>query len=376
MKHWYQTSCLQPCKESIQLAKKRQNNLTKPAGSLGELENIAIHFAGWQRTEKPNIDNIMVRVFAADHGICQQNVSAFPQEVTMQMVLNFIQGGAAISVLCKQEKANFAVVNMGLATPLPTNKKTISNPALIHKSIAKGTQDFSLTSAMTEKQAIDALAVGRDIIHAECTESSSKLGSWPQLFIGGEMGIGNTSSASAIYCALLGISPQQACGPGTGIDTEGISRKSDIIQQALTLHQLDNIESSIIENDSPVTQKHAFNVLCSVGGFEIAGLVGAYIAAAQQQIPSLVDGFISTAAALLAVKLNPSCRNWLLFSHQSAEPAHIFALQYLNADPLLNIDMRLGEGSGAAVCIPLLKTALNLHQNMATFAEASVAENH
>lgn len=360
--HWYQKPCLAPCKKSAEQAQERQNTLTKPAGSLGRLEDIAIAFAGWQGTEKPTLENIMVRVFAADHGICAQNISAFPQEVTAQMVINFIHGGAAISVLSEQENADFAVVNMGLLNSLvedqnsffdkkPSNKKT-SDKKLINTPIAAGTKDFSVEPAMSEQQAQQALQTGQDIIHA-------RLEHHPQLFIGGEMGIGNTSSASAIYCALLGISAKQACGPGTGIDAQGVMHKSQIIQTALEKHQLSS-------ND-------ALDIMCKVGGFEIAALTGAYIAAAQNKIPSLIDGFISTASALLAVNLSPSCREWLFFSHQSAEPAHKLALQHLNATPLLDIGMRLGEGSGAAVCIALLRSALALHQNMATFSEAAVA---
>ena len=371
MKYWYQTNCPKPCKESALLARDRQNNLTKPIGSLGKLENIAIAFASWQHTPIPSLDKIMIRVFAADHGICAQGVSAFPQEVTMQMVLNFIQGGAAISVLSEQESADFAVVNMGLSTPFPANEKLSDQPKFINKPILTGdgksigTQDFSQSPAMNNAQALQALSTGRDIVLSYCEQL-------PQLFIGGEMGIGNTSSASAIYCALLNISAQEACGPGTGIDAKGVAHKSNIVQKALIEHQLISNKPVINDRDDEV----ALDVLCKVGGFEIAGLAGAYIAAAQQQIPSLVDGFISTAAALIATHLNPTCRQWLLFSHQSAEPAHNLALQYFNTKPLLNIGMRLGEGSGAAMCIPILKSALNLHKNMSTFAEAAITETN
>ncbi len=352
MKNWYTTPCPTPSDKSRNAAQSRQNQLTKPAGSLGRLEDIAIEFAGWQSTEKPQLKTSLIRVFAADHGICAQNISAFPQEVTTQMVSNFIHGGAAISVLSEQESADFAVVNIGLANPLPNKQDLLSNPKLINTPIAPGTKDFSQQAAMQESQTQQALDIGRDIIE-------SQLEKLPQLFIGGEMGIGNTTSASAIYCALLGISTTQAVGPGTGLTATEIERKAQIIQVAIEKHRID--------------PKDPFVVLQTFGGFEIAGLVGAYIAAAQNKIPSLIDGFISTAAALIACQLNPSSRNWLLFSHQSAEPAHAKALDYFQAKPLLDIGMRLGEGSGAAVCLPLLKSALSIHNNMATFAEAAVA---
>ena len=352
MKDWYKKTCPSPCEQSKKAAYSRQNQLTKPAGSLGRLEDIAIQFAGWQATEKPQLKTSLIRVFAADHGICAQSISAFPQEVTAQMVSNFISGGAAISVLSKQENADFAVVNMGLANPLPNQQALLSNAKLINLPIAAGTQDFSQHAAMQESQTYQALQNGRDIIESQHENL-------PQLFIGGEMGIGNTSSASAIYCALLGIDPITAVGPGTGLTTSGIERKTQIIQAALRKHQID--------------ENKPFAVLQIFGGFEIAGLTGAYIAAAQNKIPSLIDGFISTAAALIACRLNPSSRDWFLFSHQSAEPAHARALDFFQAKPLIDIGMRLGEGSGAAICLPLLKSALSLHNNMATFAEAAVA---
>lgn len=358
MTKWYQTPCPKPCEHSFEKAAIRQANLTKPAGSLGELENIALQFAAWQGTELPQLDNIIVRVFAGDHGICAQHISAFPQEVTMQMILNFLNGGAAISVLSKQENADFAVVNMGTVTPFPDAdiNQIMAHPQLRNIDITTGTADFSETIAMTKNQTDQALIAGHDIISETFTVDKQTK---PDLYIGGEMGIGNTSSASAIYCALLAISPKQACGSGTGLDESGIAHKTAIIEKALKQHDLTSSED-------------AYDVLCHVGGLEIAALVGSYITAAQNKIPCLIDGFISTAAALIAIKLNPSCYEWFMFSHQSAEPAHTLALAHLHANPLLNLGMRLGEGSGAAVCVPLLKSALNLHNNMATFEEATV----
>lgn len=348
MTYWYSQACPTVSRSAQQAAQIRQSSLTKPAGSLGQLETIAEQFAAWQDTSHPKLDNVMIRIFAADHGVCAQNISAFPQEVTTQMVMNFLQGGAAISVLSEAAQADFAVVSMGLANSLPD----MISPKLIKQDVANGTADFTQTAAMTTEQMQQALAAGQAVIQAQLKKTRNT-----QLFIGGEMGIGNTTSASAIYTVLLNITAREASGPGTGIDTAGVQHKANIIEKAIALHQ----------------PKSADETLQKVGGFEIAALVGAYISAAQNGIPSLVDGFICTAAALIATQLNPSCRDWFMFAHQSAEPAHVLALNTLKAKPLLNIGMRLGEGSGAATALPLLQTALTLHNKMATFEEAAVA---
>lgn len=359
MTHWYHTQCPSPCINSRVAAQERQAQLTKPAGSLGRLEELAVDFAGWQSSERPALEQVMVRVFAADHGVCAQNVSAFPQEVTAQMVVNFVNGGAAICALSEASNADFAVVSMGLAMPLPA----IESTRLVKCDIAEGTADFSQTRAMTEEQMQEALQAGRQVIESGFEQNSN---STFQLFVGGEMGIGNTTSAAAIYSALLGISPEQACGPGTGLSTEGVAHKVQVVERALALHELSPVTDVDSENDALAT-------LQCVGGFEIAALAGAYIAAAQHRIPVLVDGYITTAAALLAVRLNPACRNWMMFAHRSAEPAHTIALQALNAEPLIDLGLRLGEGSGAATVVPLVKSALAVHNNMATFEEAAVA---
>jgi nicotinate-nucleotide--dimethylbenzimidazole phosphoribosyltransferase len=329
---------------AIAAAKVRQSQLTKPAGSLGTLEQLAISFAGWQGVEQPKLDTILVRVFAADHGVCAQGVSAFPQEVTAQMILNFIHGGAAISVLAKSMGADFKVINLGTATAIDDAAKLINTP------IAAATQDFTKQAAMDSTQLIQALGDGQ----MQVSDPNA------QLFIGGDMGIANTTSASAICSAVLGLSPEQTVGPGTGVDAQGIRTKQDVISRALELHS-----EALSEPQE---------VLRCLGGFEIAGLVGSYIASAQVGIPILVDGFISTAAALLAVEINPSIRKWMMFAHKSAEPAHSHALKHLNATPLLQLNMRLGEGSGAAVAVPLIRSALALHSGMATFAEAGVSD--
>lgn len=341
---WYLNPCASVSEQYRERAKKRQNNLTKPAGSLGKMEHVAEQFAAWQAVDAPLLDKILVRVYAADHGICAQNISAFPQQVTTQMVSNFIHGGAAISVLSSEIKADFAVVTLGLVNPLLVQE----SDKLIRRDIAAGTADFSQASAMTKEQLEQALEVGGETI----TDTQP----W-HIFVGGEMGIGNTTSAAAIYSCLLHLDAEFVCGPGTGLDATGINHKADIVRNAVQHH-------------SPGS---ALEVLQTMGGFEIAALVGAYIRAAQCGIPSLIDGYICTAAALVAVQLNPSCRDWMIFSHVSAEPAHTKGLQALNATALLDLGLRLGEGSGSALAIPVLQSALCLHNNMATFAEAEVA---
>lgn len=338
--------CPMPCASSTELALRRQQELTKPIGSLGELEKIAARFAGWQGCEKPSIERLCVRIFAADHGVCAQGVSAFPSEVTSQMIYNFLSGGAAISVLSRAEDADFAVVNMGTIQPIAPAAN------LVNIAIAPGTFDFSQREAMSEKDTLQALKAGANLVdQLDC-----------ELFIAGEMGIGNTTSASAITAALLGKPAEQVVGRGTGIDDATFLKKRAVIETALFLHskQLGS----------------AIGILRCVGGLEIAGMCGAYIRSAQRGIPILLDGFISTAAALLAVRLNPSVQPWLMAGHLSVEPAHSLLLDTLSLQPLLSLGMRLGEGSGAAVALSLVHSALLLHNNMATFSEAAVSSSN
>lgn len=347
--NWIKQAAKAIDQESIALAQAHQAILTKPAGSLGRLEQLAEQFAGWQSATFPSLNNISVVVFAGDHGVCQQGVSAFPQAVTSQMIINFLEGGAAISVLSQSIDASLTVCNMGTVAALP--ESYLEHSQLLQKSIASGTADFSQTAAMTNDQVNQALNTGREIANELKAD----------LFIGGEMGIGNTSSASAIYAALLTLNAETVVGTGTGIDQEGLLRKQRVISEALILHK------AHLENP--------YEILRCLGGLEIAALVGCYIACAQRGIPVLVDGFICTAAALLATKINPSVRAWLLFSHQSAEQAHVLALEDLNAQPLVNLGLRLGEGSGAALVVPLIRSSLILHQQMATFIQAGVSEH-
>ncbi len=328
-------------------AQARQGQLTKPPGALGRLEGLAIQLAAMQGREQPQMEGVYIGVFAGDHGIAQEGVSAFPQAVTAEMVKNFARGGAAISVLAKQLGATLEVVNLGTAFD------TGDLPGVLQCNLGKGTANFAQQPAMTESQLAAALQAGRD-----SAERAQQAGA--QLYIGGEMGIANTTAAAALACALLDLSPQQLAGPGTGLDLAGVQHKAEVIARALALHAAHLNEPQ--------------EVLRRLGGFEIAALTGAFVGCAQRGTTVLVDGYIASAAALLAVRINPSVADWLLFAHHSAEPGHTLLLQALSAQPLLNLGMRLGEGSGAAVAVPLIRLACALHNGMATFAEAGVSE--
>jgi nicotinate-nucleotide--dimethylbenzimidazole phosphoribosyltransferase len=324
----------------------RQQQLTKPAGSLGQLERLAVQLAGLQGRNTPSVDHLWIAIFAGDHGVVAEGVSAFPQEVTGQMLHNFVTGGAAISVLARQLSAQLDVVDLGTVSPL-------NLPGVRHLNLGAGTANFVEGPAMTEAQGLLALEAGRDSV-------GRALASGAELFIGGEMGIGNTTAASALACAVLGSPVHLLVGPGTGLNAAGVTHKALVIERALALHA-----------------EHASDPLRSLfclGGFEIAALVGAYLACAQQGVVALVDGFICSVAALIAVRLNPSVRDWLIFGHRGAEPGHRHLLESLQAEPLLDLGLRLGEGSGAALAVPLLRLACELHNGMATFAEAAVAD--
>lgn len=342
---------LLPCKtvdlDVQQAAAERQQQLTKPAGSLGQLEAVAIQLAGLQGQLKPRVDHLWIAIFAGDHGVVAEGVSAYPQAVTGQMLHNFVNGGAAISVLARQLGAQLDVVDLGTVSPM------LNLAGVRHVQLGAGTANFANGPAMTDAQGLKALQAGRD----------SVLRAWEQgceLFIGGEMGIGNTASASAVASALLQCPASLLTGPGTGLDAAGVSHKARVIERALAFH------AGLL--DDPL------QALFRLGGFEIAALAGAYVACAQAGVVALVDGFICTVAAMVAVRLNPECRQWLIFSHRGAEQGHRHVLESLEAEPLLDLGLRLGEGSGAALAVPLLRLACDLHAQMATFAEAAVAD--
>jgi nicotinate-nucleotide--dimethylbenzimidazole phosphoribosyltransferase len=333
-----------------QQALARQNVLTKPRGSLGRLEQIAIQLAGLQATDQPGVDPARITVFAGDHGVCREGVSAYPQAVTAQMIANFAEGGAAISVLARQLGAFLEVVNLGTVGEVP------DRPGIRQEPIAACTANLMTENALSEAQLETALTSG-DLAAARASEAGCRL------FIGGEMGIGNTTSATAMACALLDQDPGILTGPGTGLDEKGVEHKRAVIRQALARH-----------GSKRVPLHGPLQVLASLGGFEIAGLVGAILGCASRRIPVLVDGFIVSVAALVAVRQQPTLGDWLIFAHQSAEPGHQAVLAAMDATPLLQLGMRLGEGSGAAVALPLLHSACALHNGMASFADAGVSE--
>lgn len=343
---WF-TSPSKPINEQIKhKAKQRQQQLTKPAGSLGQLETIAIRLAAMQESEKPVADNIHISVFGADHGIVEEGISAFPQAVTAEMIRNFAHGGAAISVLAKELNATLDVVNMGTINELePLSGVT-------DKRIADGTANFAHTAAMTLEQCQQAIIVGKEQIE--------QIKHTPiDLFIAGEMGIGNTTSATSIASAILDIEPEQLVGPGTGLDDKGIKHKTQVIKQALTKHQ-SQLNS-------------AMQVLQYLGGFEIAALVGCYLQCSKIGLPVIIDGFISSVAALVAIQISPDSKNWFFFSHGSAEPGHQLILRALQVTPLVDLKMRLGEASGSATVVPLIRLSCALHNQMATFEQADVS---
>ncbi|MDX1653746.1 MAG: nicotinate-nucleotide--dimethylbenzimidazole phosphoribosyltransferase [Candidatus Competibacteraceae bacterium] len=331
---------------ALEGARRHQDRLTKPRGALGELENLGAFLAAVQGRRRPRLGRVRISVFAADHGVAQAGVSAYPQAVTGEMVRNFARGGAAISVLARQWGAALEVVNLGTVTVLE------SLPGVVDASLGPGTASLLDGPAMTDGQrdrALEAglMAVGRGQVQGM------------ELFIGGEMGIGNTTAAAALGCALLGVAARELAGPGTGLDSAGVEHKTRVIEAALARH-------------TPCSPPQA---LARLGGFEIVALTGAYLASARAGIPVLVDGFIATAAALAAVRLNAGVRPWLLFAHRGAEPGHRRLLEVLEARPLLELGLRLGEGSGAALALPLLRAACALHGEMATFEEAGVSES-
>lgn len=343
---WTLDPCALADPDSAAQALARQAQLTKPPGSLGALEDLAVRLAALQRRPRPRVDRVWISVFAADHGVAAEGVSAFPQAVTGEMVRNFAGGGAAISVLARALGASLDVVNLG----------TVNDPGDIagvrRAIVAASSANFCEQPAMSAAQLQAALDAGADSLRLAGADGA-------QLYIGGEMGIANTTAATALACALLGRAPSELAGAGTGLDAAGIARKIAVIERALALH---------------ASAADAREQLRCLGGFEIAALSGAFIAAAQAGMPVLVDGYIATVAALAATRLNPGVREWLLFAHRSHERGHGLLLQALDAQPLLDLGMRLGEASGAAVAVPLLRLACALHENMATFAQAGVSE--
>jgi len=347
MNEWL-NKAIAPCRQdAFQRAQDWQNQLTKPQDSLGEIETIAVNIAALQKTLHPSVNQAQIIIYAADHGIARENVSAFPQAVTAEMVKNFSSGGAAISVLSRQHQLPLNVINLGLVSPLP------ALDFVEEQIISSGTKNFLQQQAMSDEQLEQAFSIAKDKI-----DQASNNGC--ELFIGGEMGIANTSSATALVCALTSIEPEVLTGTGTGLDNKGLTHKINVIKQALKNHQG--------KLNSPM------DILKTLGGFEIAALTASYIRCAQKGVIVLVDGFICSVAALIAIHINPPCKDWFIFSHQSAEQGHQRVLEIIGARALLKLGLRLGEGSGAALAYPLIRSACLLHNEMASFSSASVSE--
>lgn len=343
---WSRRTAAVPSADHADAAAKRQANLTKPIGALGRLESLAVTMAGLQATDRPRADVADILLFAGDHGVTAQGVSAYPSAVTVQMLVNFARGGAAIAVLARELGANLTVVDVGSVSERPV-------PGVVTRKVRAGTRDFSIGHALTPDEVAAALDIGAEMVR--------DLARRPDVLILGEMGIGNTTAAAALAAALLALPASRVAGLGTGIGAERLAAKVALIDAALARHGLARKPAD------------AAAALAAVGGLEIAALTGAMIAAAQNGIPVLVDGFIVAVAALLAVRHNPSVRPWLIFSHASAEQGHRVVLDALAAEPLVDFGLRLGEASGAAVVLPIVRAALALHNGMATFAEAGVA---
>lgn len=317
-----------PDRQAQAAARDRQAHLTKPAGSLGRLEDIAIFFAGWQNRDRPTIQKARTVVFAGNHGVTAQGVSAFPASVTAQMVGNFERGGAAINALTRAAGLDLRVVPIDLDRP---------------------TQDFSIAPAMSADECLTALSIGAAQVDAGL-----------DMIVLGEMGIGNSTAAAALCARSFGEGAAAWTGPGTGVDDAGVQRKIGVIDRALALHR--------------AVPRSAFETLRHVGGREIAAMAGAMLRARQLRVPVLLDGFICCAALAPLARDNPAITDHCIAGHCSAEPGHARLLDRLGLDPLLSLNMRLGEGSGAAVATNIVRSALAAHAKMATFAEASVSE--
>jgi nicotinate-nucleotide--dimethylbenzimidazole phosphoribosyltransferase len=331
-----------------QQARERQDRLTKPAGSLGRLELLSIDLAGMTGRLDPPLEQRVVFTLAADHGVAREGVSAYPREVTAQMVLNFLAGGAAVNVLARMVGARVVVADLGVDADLP------NQPQLRSLKVRRGTDSITQGPAMSVEEAREAIEHGRRLVLDEIERGLD-------VALTGDMGIGNTTASAALICALTGLDPKDVVGRGTGVDDEGLARKRDAVRKALEVNA-ERIAAGPVD------------ALAAVGGFEIAGLAGVILEAASQRRPVLIDGFISAAAALAAARITPAATGYMIASHRSQELGHAAALQQLGLKPLLDLDLRLGEGTGALLALPLLDAAVRILNEMATFDEAGVSD--
>lgn len=331
---------------ACEMARRRQKSLTKPPGSLGLLEDVAIQIAGITGQGLPWIEKKAVITMAGDHGVVAEGVNAFPQEVTPQMVLNFLHGGAAINVLARQVGADVVCVDMGMVNSLDA-------PGLITRRIGPGTKNMAQGPAMTPDEARASIETGIEI-------ANQKIGEGMQLLATGDMGIGNTTPSTAILAAFTGFPVALLSGKGTGLDESGMRRKLRAIEKALAVNRPD--------------PRNGLDVLAKVGGFEIGGIAGVILGAAAARAPVVIDGFISGAGAMIACSLAPQVRSFMIASHLSEEPGHQVMLTWLGVKPMITMHMRLGEGTGAVLSFHLIEAALRIMREMATFDEAGVSE--
>jgi nicotinate-nucleotide--dimethylbenzimidazole phosphoribosyltransferase len=330
----------------LQQTQSRLDNKTKPIGSLGRLEEFARRMVAISGKAAPDLSKKVIFTFAGDHGVVEEGVSAFPKEVTPQMVFNFLRGGAGVNVLARHAGAEVRVVDVGVDFDFN------NCPGLIHKKVANGTRNLARGPAMTLEEALAALAVGIELADQCKQEGIGLVGT-------GEMGIGNTTPSSAIIAAIGGFSPEQVTHRGTGINDQALQVKIEVIKQGLSVNCPDPADP--------------LDVLTKVGGLEIAAISGLVLGCAANRIPVVIDGFISTAGALIASELHPNVRDYLFAAHESVEVGHRFMLERIGARPLLDLDLRLGEGTGAALAMPLIEAGVKILQEMATFDQAGVA---
>jgi nicotinate-nucleotide--dimethylbenzimidazole phosphoribosyltransferase len=328
-------------------AQQEMDHKVKPPQSLGRLESAAIQLAVLQETLRPRLERVRILIFAADHGVAAEGVSAYPREVTAQMMRTFAAGGAAITVLARALGLEVEVIDVGVDAELP------DLPGVVAAKVRRGSRNFLREPALTDEEVEEALEAGRAAVRRAADAGSEGVGL-------GDMGIGNTTAAAALLSALTGASPQETVGRGTGVDDRGLAAKRGVVEASLRLHaqRLGDARSA----------------LAAVGGLEIAALAGAAIEAAGRGQAVIVDGFISTVAALEAVRLDPAIRPCLFFAHRSAEAGHRLALSALGGKPLLDLEMRLGEATGSALAFPILKAAAAVMREMATFSSAGVSE--
>lgn len=336
-----------PDKKYYVLAQEKLDNLTKPLGSLGRLEELAKQIVGISGNLEPVLDKKYIVTMAADHGVVDEGISAYPQEVTLQMVYNFLRGGAGINVLSKHIGAEVVVVDMGVASDLE------KSPSLINKKIGYGTKNMAKGAAMTSEEAVASIIAGIEIVEEYAKKGAKIIGT-------GDMGIGNTTSSSAIVSVIAGVDASMVTGYGTGLDEKGLANKIEVIKKAISLNKPN-------PNDG-------LDVLAKVGGFEIGGIAGLVIGCAYMKIPVVIDGFISGAGAMIAQSICPASKEYMIASHQSVEKGHKVMMDKLGLKPLFNLDMRLGEGTGAALGIGLAEASVKILNEMATFKEAGVSK--